>query len=58
MKKHSFTDIDGKRFTACCECNRGGNGKNKDKCACGWRVKRWNKAGCYMGTEIKDERNQ
>ena len=54
MKKiHSFTDDKGHRWTACSECDRGGNGKNKDKCSCGWRIKRFNGLGCYVGIEIK-----
>jgi len=25
---HSFKDSNGKQWTACCECNRGGNGND------------------------------
>jgi hypothetical protein len=43
-----------KRYIFCHECNRGGNGNDKDKCACGWQVKsKRNKAGCYIGEPIK-----
>lgn len=50
-KKHSFTDVHGRHWVACSECNRGGNGSDKEKCSCGCKVKRWNKQGCYLGTE-------
>ena len=39
----------GKPWTACCECDRGGNGSAKDKCASGWKCKKWNYLGCFMG---------
>ena len=45
--KRSSRDSKGKLFVACCECKRGGNGEAN--CSCGWRVKRWNKMGCYVG---------
>ena len=51
--KHSFTDQKGMRWTACSECDRGGNGASKDKCSCGWRIKKFNGAGCFIGTEIQ-----
>lgn len=53
MKKiHSFKD--GNSFwTACSECNRGGNGTDKDKCSCGWKVKRYNGLGCYAGKKMR-----
>jgi hypothetical protein len=47
---HSYFDSKGHLFVACSECDRGGNGTDKDKCSCGWQVKRWNKLGCFMGT--------
>lgn len=49
---HSFNDDNGRRWTACCECNRGGNGKDKDKCSCGWQCTTWNSLGCFLGTAI------
>jgi hypothetical protein len=52
---HSFTDKKGKRWTACCECNRGGNGNDKDKCSCGWKITEWDQKGCFIGTEIVGE---
>lgn len=52
---HSFTDDNGKRWTACCECNRGGNGNDKDKCSCGWQSIEWDKRGCFLGSAIVGE---
>ena len=51
--KGSFTDQKGMRWVACAECERGGNGNDKDKCSCGWQVKELNGMGCFAGTEIK-----
>jgi len=50
---HSNKDDGGKLWIACSECNRGGNGEDKDKCSSGWRIKRWNHLGCFLGTLIK-----
>lgn len=52
---HSFTNQKKRRWTACCECDRGGNGNAKDKCSCGWQVTEWNKLGCYIGEPIQGE---
>lgn len=52
---HSFTDEDGKRWTACAECDRGGNGNAKDKCACGWQCTKLNGLGCFLGAAIVGE---
>ena len=49
---YSFNDEKGRRWTACCECNRGGNGNDVDKCSSGWQCTTWNKLGCFIGTEI------
>jgi hypothetical protein len=46
---HSSFDNKGNLNVACCECERGGNGSATDKCASGWKVKKWNFLGCYMG---------
>jgi hypothetical protein len=54
-KKHSFTDTQGLRWVACSECERGGNGSDKDKCSAGGQIKRFNDCGCFAGTEINDE---
>lgn len=52
---HSFTDERERRWTACCECNRGGNGNDKDKCSCGWKTTTWNQLGCYLGEAIQGD---
>ena len=52
-KKHSFRDDKGKLWVACSECERGGNGSDKDKCSCGWKTKRFNGLGCFCGKEMK-----
>ena len=52
---HSFKDEKGRQWTACCECNRGGNGNDKDKCSCGWQCTEWNQMGCFLGPEIVGE---
>lgn len=46
---HSQVFYNGKISVACSECDRGGNGSDPDKCSCGWKVKKWNKMGCYLG---------
>ncbi len=48
--KHSFRDTKNKLWVACSECNRGGNGTDPDKCSCGWKAKRFNGSGCFIGT--------
>ena len=45
----SFKDKKGLLFVTCNECERGGNGLDKDKCACGGSVKRFNGSGCFNG---------
>ena len=40
-------------FTACGACNRGGNGNDPNKCACGWQVTKVNGLGCFIGTPIE-----
>lgn len=46
---HSFEDTRGNLWVACSECNRGGNGKDKDKCSSGWKCKKFNGMGCFLG---------
>lgn len=36
----------------CHQCNRGGNGNDKDKCACGWRISSPSNHGCFLGSAI------
>ncbi len=50
---NSFKDDKGRQWVACCECTRGGNGSDKDKCAAGHRCVKWNGLGCYIGTVIE-----
>lgn len=48
--RYSTYDTKGKLYVDCSECERGGNGSDKDKCACGWKVKRGGKGlGCFIG---------
>ena len=46
----SYRDSKGLLWVSCSECERGGNGSDVDKCASGWKVKRWNGLGCFIGT--------
>ena len=50
--KYSEKDTKGKLFVDCSECDKGGNGKAEDKCACGSKCKRGRLGGCFMGTLI------
>ena len=52
MKKARFSERDnkGKLYVDCSECNRGGNGKEKDLCSCGWKIKTGRRGGCFLGT--------
>ena len=43
--KYSRTDTKGKLYVDCSECERGGNGSDKDKCSCGWQIKRGRQGG-------------
>lgn len=45
--KHSFKDKNGALWVACSECNRGGNGDQS--CSCGWKCKKFNNTGCFIG---------
>lgn len=48
MKKAaSFFDTSGRLYVDCTECERGANGK-KD-CSSGWRHKKANRGGCFLG---------
>lgn len=51
---NSFKDTRGHLWVACSECNRGGNGFDKDKCSCGGRCKKYNGTGCFSG-ELMDK---
>lgn len=50
---NSFKDNRGMLWIACSECERGGNGLDKDKCSSGWKCKRFNGTGCFNGILIK-----
>jgi hypothetical protein len=54
VAKGSYINCDNKLYVDCAECNRGGNGFDVDKCACGWQVKKLDMSGCYCGILIKD----
>ena len=45
-------------WVACHECNRGGNGNDKDKCACGWTRTEETPFGCFLGSPIVGEPNK
>lgn len=47
---HSYYDIKDRLMVACSECERGGNGNDKDKCSCGWKIRRGGRMGCFSGT--------
>lgn len=50
---HSKKDEQGRVLVDCSECERGGNGSAKDKCACGWQTTRGRQGACYVGTLMK-----
>jgi len=50
---HSYRDLKGHLWVACSECNRGGNGSDKDKCSCGGNCKRFKGTGCFNGEIIE-----
>jgi hypothetical protein len=52
--KHSKKDSKGLLYVACSECERGGNGSDKDKCSCGWKIKRGGNMGCFVGILMKN----
>lgn len=45
----SFKDARGNLYIDCAECERGGNGSDKDKCSSGWNVKKIKHGGCFCG---------
>ena len=50
MKKiYSFYDNKNKLYVDCTECNRGVNGADPDKCSAGFKCKRPNHGGCFIG---------
>lgn len=55
---HGFNDKNGKRWTACCECNRGGNGNDNNGCSSGFKITKWDRMGCFSGVEIVGEKSK
>ena len=51
----SFRDSEGRQWTACFECNRGGRGNDIHKCSCGWQKTVADGSGCFSGTPIVGE---
>lgn len=49
-KIYSVYDSRGALHVDCSECNRGGNGSDPDKCACGHKYKKGGRGGCFIGT--------
>lgn len=47
--KYSLRDKKGKLYVDCSECERGGKGKDEDKCSAGWNIKRGKQGGCFLG---------
>lgn len=50
--KYSERDSRGALYVDCTECNRGANGDDPDKCSAGYKHKKGNKGGCFLGTLI------
>jgi len=50
--KYSEKDNRGKVCVDCSECDRGGNGKDPDKCSAGWRHKKGRQGACFAGKLI------
>lgn len=50
--KYSGKDSKGKVYIDCSECDRGGNGSDKDKCSSGWKIKKGGKGMCFIGILI------
>ena len=55
--RKSINYAEWKNMTYCHECNRGGNGNDKDKCACGWKQYKKSSKGCFLGSPIIGEKN-
>ena len=55
MTKAKYSELDsrGHLFVDCSECSRGGNGTDKDKCSCGWKIKKGHQGGCFSGSLIQ-----
>lgn len=55
---NSFKDKKDMLWVACSECNRGGNGIDKDKCSSGGKCKKFNGTGCFSGTLMDKYKTQ
>ena len=55
MSKAKYSELDSRGMLCvdCSECERGGNGSDKDKCASGHKIKKGNKGACFMGDLIE-----
>ena len=51
--KYSTKDSRGALFVDCSECNRGAHGGDPEKCSSGWKHKKGNKGGCFIGTLVE-----
>jgi len=58
MKVNSFYDSKNLLYVDCAECERGGNGTDKDKCSVGWEVKRSTGLGCFAGVLLPKYENE
>jgi hypothetical protein len=54
---HSFRDSRGALWVSCSECERGGNGSDPNKCSGSGRYKKYNGAGCFVGTLMGKYKN-
>jgi len=61
LAQFSEYDTKGNLYVDCTECTRGRNGQDKDKCSAGFKHKRGNKGGCFLGEllpTLKMEKNK
>jgi len=49
MKYNSVYDNKGRLYVDCTECNRGYYGDDSDECSCGFKIKKPNNGGCFIG---------
>jgi hypothetical protein len=50
--KYSGKDARGTIYVDCAECDKGGNGNDKNKCSSGGKIKKGDKNMCFSGTLI------
>ena len=51
--KYSFKDTKGKEYIDCIECDRGSKGKDPDPCSAGYKHKKGEKGGCFLGALLE-----